>query len=117
GNPVKSGAAAVSFSNGDPPVTLLPDGGGSWQGTWAPRSGTSAVLFMAAVSGQQYAFGTATRSVQLDSSGVKPPSVPTGAILNGASLTPSVDRVAPGSIISIFGDQLTTTTAKAGALL
>jgi hypothetical protein len=41
GNAVKTGAAAVSFSNGDPPVTLLPDGNGSWQGTWSPRSGNT----------------------------------------------------------------------------
>lgn len=44
---------------------------------------------------------------------MKLPSVPTGAILNAASLTPSVDRLAPGSIISIFGDQLATGTVKA----
>jgi uncharacterized protein (TIGR03437 family) len=48
---------------------------------------------------------------------VKLPSVPTGSVLNAASLTPSVDRVAPGSIISIFGDQLATGTVTASSSL
>jgi uncharacterized protein (TIGR03437 family) len=117
GKAITTGAAAVSFSNGDPPVTLLPDGSGSWQGTWTPGLGNNAVLFVAAVSGQQLVFGTATRSVQLDSSGVKLPRVPVGGVQNAASLTPSVDRVAPGSIISIFGDQLSTGTAAASSSL
>jgi uncharacterized protein (TIGR03437 family) len=117
GNAITTGAAAVLFSNGDPPVPLLPDGTGSWQGTWVPGTGKDVALFMGAVSGPGSAFGTATRSVQLDSSLTRLPTLPSGAVLNAASLVPSVDRVAPGSIISIFGNQLAAETAAASGSL
>ena len=117
GNAIKTGAAAVSFSNGDPPVPLLPDGTGSWQGTWVPGAGREALLFMGAVSGEGHAFGTAVRSVQLDASALSLPIVPTGAVVNAASLIPAVDRIAPGTIISISGDQLASETASAGSVL
>ena len=117
GNAITTGAAAVSFSNGDPPVPLLPDGSGSWQGTWVPTSGRHVLLFMGAVSGEGTAFGTATRSVQLDSSITRLPTVPSGAVVNAASWAASVDRIAPGSIIAIFGDQLAEETAVAASPL
>jgi uncharacterized protein (TIGR03437 family) len=111
GNAIEMGAAVVSFSNGDRPVVLLPAGGGSWQGTWQPQGGQNVVLSVAAVSGQQT--GTATRSVQVDLNGRILPNVPSGSVLNAASLTPFVDRVAPGSIISIIGNQLAPETQTA----
>ncbi len=111
GNAITSGAARVSFSNGDPPVALLPVGGGSWQGTWQPESGSNAILSVASVSGGLT--GSATRSVQIASGGLKLPYVPTGSVLNAASLEPFVDRIAPGTIISIFGAQLASTTVSA----
>ncbi len=110
-DPITTGAATVSFSNGDHSVVLLPTGNGSWQGTWQPQKGSSALLTVAEVSGGMT--GTATRSVQIVSSGQVLPYVSTGSVLNAASLTPSVDRVAPGSIISIFGDQLASETLTA----
>jgi len=109
GNPVLIGAARVSFSNGDAPVNLLPTGAGVWQGTWQPHSGANATLLLEAVSGQLA--GTATRSVLLAPDNTNAPRVPTGAVLNAASLVPNVDRVAPGAIISIFGTQLASRVA------
>jgi uncharacterized protein (TIGR03437 family) len=111
GGAVTTGAAVVSFSNGDRPVVLLPAGNGSWQGSWQPANPSNAVLSLAAVSGQLV--GIATRSVQIGSNGAALPDVPTGSVLNAASLTPFVDRVAPGSIISIFGTQLASQTTAA----
>ena len=39
GAPLKTGAVGVSFSSGDPALSLIPLGDGRWTGTWQPRSG------------------------------------------------------------------------------
>jgi hypothetical protein len=112
GNRVTSGAASVFFSNGDPPVVLVPAGDGTWQGTWQPQLGKNATLTLAAVSGAMT--GTASRYVNI-APGVaqSPPLINSGGVINAANSVPYVDRIAPGEIVSIYGAQLASQTAQA----
>jgi uncharacterized protein (TIGR03437 family) len=94
-----TGTVVAAFSNGDPPLTLTPTGGGQWTGTWTPRTAavqstvtvgavtTNAVMGMLELAGS-VAASTAT------------PIVSVGGIVNAASYA---STIAPGALISIYG--------------
>ncbi len=43
GNPLNAGNVVATFSNGDPPLSLIPIQGGTWQSTWQSGNNTGAV--------------------------------------------------------------------------
>jgi uncharacterized protein (TIGR03437 family) len=112
GAPLASGSVTVSFSNGDPTLTLQPLADGRWEGTW-PNHTTSVskvTLKLHAespqrnlIGDQQVAGGTASQQQPpiFDLAGVI-------AIFNGPAYAP----VAPGSVISIYGDRLAESAAE-----
>jgi uncharacterized protein (TIGR03437 family) len=98
GNPLSNGSVVVSFSNGDPPLSMVSLKDGRWTGTWEPRgavSGQVTVTLTAEIP------GTAIRGVAQLQGGVQSnntaPVVASGGI---ASL------LAPGSVFSIYGSRL-----------
>ena len=42
GNPMTSGSVVVSFTDGDPPLSMISLGNGQWSGTWTPQSSNPA---------------------------------------------------------------------------
>jgi adhesin/invasin len=106
GAPHSSGSVTVSFSNADPPVTLQSLADGRWEGTWPNRTtaGSKITLKIHAenpqlnIAGDQQVAGGLQSQQQppiFDLAGIT-------AVFNGPSYVP----LAPGSVISIFGDRL-----------
>ena len=114
GNPGVGANVVLSFSNGDPPLVLTDLKNGQHQGAWAPN-GYSAQVIVTAQALWQNLQGQATAAAQL---GLNPN--PKSVILNqgGVLLGAGFERgpVAPGSIISLFGQNLASTAATAQTL-
>jgi uncharacterized protein (TIGR03437 family) len=122
GSPVVNGTVMASFSNGDPDLKLLSKGGGSWTGTWIPTkasSKTGSQINMSITAIESVGLGTfvggQTQAPLISGTPVTvaPPN-PTpatttpavnAAVVNSASFVPK-PLVAPGGLISIFGQQL-----------
>ena len=105
GNPAVGGSVVLSFSSGDPALTLTDLKNGQYAGTWRPSS-TNAQVVVTARGLSSGLEGEVTATAQ-----VGPNPNPQAAILNqggvvlGAGFTPG--PVAPGSIVSLFGQNLT----------
>jgi len=110
----------ASFSNGDPELQLVSEGGGQWSGTWIPSqlpgSGSAAIVTVHAAFvslGSQVTLQTGTNQVTGTLiSGTAPSS---GSAINMASLAPSAPAGA-GSLISIFGTNLASQSGTAPSL-
>jgi uncharacterized protein (TIGR03437 family) len=113
GNTLDNGSVKVSFSNGDPPLSLLPLQAGMWHSTWQSGNTSGPVtLTVTATNAAQNLTGT--RVVTGGLGDLSPAPVLTGAV-NGASFAANTP-LAPGSIISLFGQDLSNGTAPAGGL-
>jgi len=114
GNAAVGATVLLSFSNGDPPLVLTDLKNGQYQGAWSPN-GYSPQVIVTAQALWQNLQGQATAAAQL---GLNPN--PNSVILNqgGVLLGAGFERgpVAPGSIISLFGQNLAATAATAQAL-
>ena len=113
GNPLTTGSVKVTFSNGDPPVTLLSQQNGMWSGTWA--SGTNAgsvTMTLTASDPARSLLGTRDVTGALGGS-ASPPVL--GAAVNAASFAANAP-LAPRSIITLFGTNLANGTAGVQAL-
>jgi len=113
GTPLVAGNVAVSFSNGDPPVALKPLNDGTWAGTWTPQnSAAQAVVTAAATDAGQKLTGTAQVSVAFQQFTVPPVAA---GVVNAASYATQAP-IAPGTLISVFGSQLSDSSAGANSL-
>jgi uncharacterized protein (TIGR03437 family) len=106
GNPMVTGAAAATFSNGDPPLALKHSQNGNWSGTWQPGTTTTApvTIRISAEIPELKLKGTAQISGGLRTNRSVPIITP-GAVLSSASLA-AQSPIAPGSLISILGSSL-----------
>jgi len=104
--PLTDGSVVAEFSNGDPPLSLVPLGDGRWDGTWATHATANAavtITFRAQdTTGGLRAVDQVTGAL---GSSLLPPVIAAGGVLNAADGT-TVQTVAPGSAISILGSQL-----------
>jgi uncharacterized protein (TIGR03437 family) len=106
----------VGFSNQDDQVNLAPEPTqpGVWTNTWVPRhqgTGTITIHVVAQEPIQNtvgQAYYTASAKI-VAANGPPPPIIPAGAALNGASFVAGIP-VAPGGLITIIGDNLSTAT-------
>ena len=104
----------VSFSNGDAPLTLQSLKGGHWAATWQTSSGSAAqvVLKIQAKDSQGQLRGVREVNGQLQAQ-TDPPVFAKAGVVSAASLQ-SFAAIAPGGIISIFGDRLADDVAQSG---
>lgn len=113
GNPLNSGDVTASFSNGDPAVSLTPIQGGTWQSTWQSGNGAGPVtVTVTAADPTRNLTGTEQVVGALGSTSQAPIL---SAAVNGASFVPGAP-LSPGSIVSLFGQNLANGTAAAPAL-
>jgi uncharacterized protein (TIGR03437 family) len=115
GNALNTGSVVVSFSNGDPPLSLLSlRSGGQWQATWNPsnNSSTQLTITVNASAAQPVLQG----SLELSGGFAATSDAPqlTG-VVSGASFAPGVP-LAPGAIVSVFGSQLADASGGATGL-
>ena len=112
GTPLSSGAVMAYFPNGDLGVPLTASGSGQWSGTWLPHSiataGPATVVLIAtsfapALYGSAAVLGTTAANPTV-------PLVLSGGAVNSASYAHA--PLAPGSRISIFGNNLAPALAE-----
>jgi uncharacterized protein (TIGR03437 family) len=113
GSPLNTGAVAVTFSNGDPQLNLVPIGSGNWSGTWTPRTGSQAQVKLNIVAiaeqGITVVNGTATLTVAIKSGGGAPLTIGVGNAASGAGV-----YISPGGLVSVYGSQLADSVGGGG---
>ncbi len=113
GNPVNAGSVTVSFSNGDPPITLQSVTGGMWSATWVSGNTSGPVTITVNASDPARNL-SGTR--QLTGGLGSPATAPVlQSAVSGASFAANLP-LAPGSLISLFGQNLADGTASASAV-
>jgi uncharacterized protein (TIGR03437 family) len=105
GSPMLTGSVSASFTNGDPPLSLVSLKNGSWSGTWQPRNGSTSgtSISISAQIPQQSLQGSIQISGSLQAN-IDPPQLTPGGILSAAS-SAQAGVLAPGSFISIYGSR------------
>jgi uncharacterized protein (TIGR03437 family) len=112
GAALTDGAVTVSFSNGDPMLTLQSLKDGRWQGTWTtPTKQAQLTLTVQANDSRGIIQGQIQVQGALNTPAL-PPVFAKKGIVSSAGRQQFVP-IAPGSIISIFGDQLGQETISA----
>jgi uncharacterized protein (TIGR03437 family) len=110
GLPMTTGSVTASFSNGDAPISLISLKDGTWTGTWQPRNVAGSVdILVEAVDPEHSLTGHAQITVGQQGA-LQGPVVRSKGVVNAASLE-SGAPVAPGSLITIFGDRLAAFTS------
>jgi uncharacterized protein (TIGR03437 family) len=105
GSPLVSGSVTVTFSSGDPALSLVSIGSGSWTGTWNPVNAVSSVTIAAQAQETEPGLtGSASISGVLQSNPGEP-SVSTGGVVSAVSFVPN-QPLAPGAFGAIFGSNL-----------
>jgi uncharacterized protein (TIGR03437 family) len=113
GNGLNTGSVSVSFSNGDPPLSLQSIQGGLWNTTWVSGHNSGPVtLTVTANDPARNLFGVREVTGGLGES-TKSPVL--AAAVSGASFAANTP-LAPGSIISLFGVDLANGAAGAGVI-
>jgi uncharacterized protein (TIGR03437 family) len=106
GRPLPDGSVVATFSNGDPPLPLISLKDGRWVRDWTLRNAAQEALTLRLtaeepgrrIEGRIEVTGGVRATVQR-------PVLASGGVLNGASFQLGAP-VAPGSMISIFGQNL-----------
>ena len=115
GNPMPpTGSVTVSFSNGDPPLSLQSQGGGGWESTWQTGNATVAGVTVKIHAANQEITGDEQVTGNLASQ-QQPPVFGQSGITPAAAAV-SFTALAPGSVISIYGNRLAESTASAQSL-
>jgi uncharacterized protein (TIGR03437 family) len=113
GNAQVDGTVYVSFTNGDAPVKLQSLGNGVWDGTWPVGQTPQGVTLTVAAKSGGGTTGQSTLNGGLSAT-MPAPKVFDGGVVNAASVAAGAP-VAPGELISIFGQQLSGGESAAGS--
>src|SRR5262249_8173942 len=106
GKPLTTGGVVVSFSNGDPPVSMQSLKDGRWAGTWQSRSSRQAELVVKANAREPLQNLQGSREIKADLRAAQnPPVVGPESVVSAASPLPHVP-ISPGSMIAIYGERL-----------
>jgi uncharacterized protein (TIGR03437 family) len=116
GDPMTRGGVTVSFTNGDPPLSLQPFLDGRWSGTWQPKAAAANVVLQATARSAAAPVLTGTAQIGgAAAANATTPLIKAGGILNAANRIPRL-AASPGGAISIVGTALAGNPAEAGAL-
>ena len=107
GNAVEGGAVAANFSNGDPPIALIDQGGGGqYVATWQPTNLNNTVITLSGTS------GTLTPAMAQIAGVVTANQAPVlnqGGIVNDFNFLAG-GALAPGTVAAAFGANLATSS-------
>jgi uncharacterized protein (TIGR03437 family) len=116
GNP-KGASANATFSNKDADIRLTHIGNGIWTGTWRPVNPAKGVATIAVTGFNSN--GSVLQSGQRSLSGTlsagTTPTVTAGGVVHAASDTGGAP-IAPGSLITLYGSNLSNGTGQASTL-
>ncbi len=113
GNLVSQATVQATFSNGDPPLQLIPLGDGTYSATWTPAR-SSAATTTVSVQASLAPLAPVTLSIpgQVATNSLAPPAIASRGVVSAASFEQGAD-VAPGSIIAIFGSNMASAATSA----
>lgn len=97
---------SIEFSSSEPSITLQGRGDGSYVGAWTPQNPVQQVTAGVVLPGAEPVAATG-RVVDAGRARIS-----RGGVVNGADFVPR-QTLAPGGIVSLFGDDLVTTAAYA----
>jgi len=114
GNPVNSGSASAGYSGVNSPQTPLTNLGGMWSGTWTPppTDSETPVEVTVTATDEDGVTGESTETVTLQPNALAPPTVVEGGVVQAASF--GREPLALGSIVSLFGSDLSPLTVESG---
>jgi uncharacterized protein (TIGR03437 family) len=115
GNPLTKGTVTASFSNNDPSLTLNSLLDGRWTATWQVGNSGKVNVTVNAQDPSGSVTGTAQVNGGLNANVNPPPVIASGGVLDAASYALN-SPVAPGSLVSVFGQFLSQQETKAGTL-
>ena len=113
---LSNGSVTVTFSNGDPQISLVYSQDGRWSGTWAAVNPRSSSLTVSATARQTDL--SLVGSTQIGGSAQTNPDVPILA-LNGMVSSGSYSAAAtpsPGELVAVFGSKMADGSESASAL-
>src|SRR5690606_13203076 len=114
GNPVNRGSALVQIPGTNQQIPLQ-NFGGEWGGTWTPAvGGGNQVTLTAEVTTEEGLRGASTDDVALQSSDDPPQVYYDKGVVHAARF--EGEPLAPGSMISIFGSNLSAATVESGGV-
>jgi len=110
-------AVTLSFSNGEPTVSLTHVGNGVWRGTWRPLTASARVVAKALAvfnAGTRFQLGTAQTNLTVLPS-TSTPIIQASGIVHAASQAANVP-VVPGGLFTIYGANLASGSVVAPTL-
>ena len=107
-----TGTVVATFSNGDPPVELMPIGGGQWTGTWTPQTAAAQATVTVTAAESNASAGMLQLSGAI-AANTSTPIAYAGGIANAAS---GASTVAPGAFIAIYGEDFAAATSVASGV-
>ena len=115
GVPFTAGQVVVTFSNGDPPLSLLSLNDGSWQGTWyGSNSGSALAITLTADSAAPVLHGTQVYNGLLQPNN-SVPAIASGGVRGAVNISAQAS-IGPGSIVSITGKSFAAAASSAAKL-
>ena len=118
GSPVQNAAVIASFSNGDTPVSLVPDGAnGSYSTTWAPGipGAQMNITFRATSASLQTATARAIGDILQNPATTPPPILAKNGTLNNLNAQVG-GALSPGLVAQVFGTNLATSSGTTGVV-
>ena len=114
-NIIPSTAVTASFSDGDAPIALVPQGNGVWSGTWTPAAAQAQVSVVivptVVIQGTKTIAGLAQLMGTVQPAASTEAPAPTAA-LNSANVSAAA-QISPGSWVTILGNRLANSTSIA----
>jgi len=111
GTPLTAGSVTISFSNGDPPLSLTSNRDGNWSATWPPTNPRPSGITLLLTAFQQETNLTGTAKIGGGvTANASVPIVSPGGVVETASYSAPA---APGNIVAIFGTNLAVPGASA----
>lgn len=115
GNPANNATVLATFSNGDPSLVLAGLGNGVYSGTWKPGSAADSTTVSIRVNLAPLTEAVLSIPGKV-SANPTVPQVGAGGVVNAASFAKG-QPLAPGSIFSVFGSAMASSTPGAAASL
>jgi uncharacterized protein (TIGR03437 family) len=109
GSPLTSGSVVLSFTDGDPPLSMVSLQNGMWSATWQPQNSSASGVTVSLTAKEADLAGTIQAVVGFLGTQTLPTA--SGGVMNAVTLTQG--PLAPGELVLIKGSGLADTQAVA----
>ncbi len=114
-NVIGNGNVVATFSNGDPPLTLIGDGTGVFSATWQPGAAQASTTVTLTGTFGTLTPGTVDITGDVGENAANPPRLAPGGLIH--NLNPVLGApLAPGTVTQIYGDNMAAASESAAAV-